>query len=209
MSLSADAARLAVGMLVGMILPRFPLLFFTRFLNMERELSPHPDPIRVDIPLIQRMLLMRRVHMMCWLIATLPLALGIFVLRNSPEPFALGLVAGVSWFAISRIVPLDINQGLGVIPLSMIKSINNLREPETECCKDPELQWEVRYVRCKECRRILLDLPRPDLGRIRSDGRMMGSLRILLMDGRSIYPSSKESAVFEGPELLRKVAEEE
>ena len=40
MSLTADVIRLVVGMLVGMVLPRLPLLFFTRFLSMERELPP-------------------------------------------------------------------------------------------------------------------------------------------------------------------------
>ena len=116
MSLSADVIRLVIGLLIGMILPRIPLLFFTRFLNMEYELPPHPEPVPIGIPLIQRLLLMRRVHMMCWITAILPLGLGVIVLKNSPEPFALGMVAGVSWFAISRIVPEDINQGFRVVP---------------------------------------------------------------------------------------------
>ena len=105
MSLSADLTRLIVGLLIGMILPRFPLLFFTRFLNMERQLTPHPDPIPVDIPLIQRLLLMRRVHAMCWIVAALPLILGLLIIKSTPDPFALGMVAGVSWFVISRAIP--------------------------------------------------------------------------------------------------------
>ena len=42
MSLTADVIRLVVSMLVGMVLPRLPLLFFTRFLSMERELPLTP-----------------------------------------------------------------------------------------------------------------------------------------------------------------------
>ena len=55
MSLGANLTGLVVGFLIGMILPRIPLLFFTRFLNLERNLTPHPDPIPIGIPLIQRL----------------------------------------------------------------------------------------------------------------------------------------------------------
>ena len=68
MSLGADLTRLVAGLLIGMLLPRIPLLFFTRFIEMERDLAPHPDPIPIGIPLVQRMLLMRRVHGMCWIV---------------------------------------------------------------------------------------------------------------------------------------------
>ena len=209
MSLSADVIRLVIGLLIGMILPRIPLLFFTRFLNMEYELPPHPEPVPIGIPLIQRLLLMRRVHMMCWITAILPLGLGVIVLKNSPEPFALGMVAGVSWFAISRIVPEDINQGFGILPLSLIKSVNNLREPDHDCCEQATLRWEVRSIRCKQCRYIALETARPDLGRMRSDGRFMGSFRILLMDGRSIFPPSNSTIFTESTELFSEIAEEE
>ncbi len=209
MSLTADTVRLVFGLLVGMVLPRFPLLFFTRFLSMERELPPHPDPIPITIPLIQRMLLMRRIHIMCWVIAIFPLGLGILVLQNSPEPFAIGLVVGVSWFAISRAVPIEIGQGFGVLPLSRIQQINNLREPQSDCCEDSELQWEVRSIRCNKCRQLVLEIPRPDLGRLRSDGRIMGALRVILMDGRSVFPIHPESVVTERPQLLSKFTEEE
>jgi len=209
MSLSTDVIRLVVGMLIGMILPRIPLLFFTRFLNMEQGLPPHPDSVPIGIPLVQRLLLMRRIHFMCWITATLPLALGLWILQNSPDPFAFGMVAGVSWFAISRIVPEDIEQGFGILSMSVIKSVNNLREPETDCCERAEYYWEVRSIRCKQCRFVALEHPRPDLGRIRSDGRLKGSLRVLLMDGRSIFPPSNSSVVSEGSKLLSKIAEEE
>ena len=49
MSISADLTRLIAGLFLGIVLPRIPLLFFTRFLNLERELPPHPDPIPIEI----------------------------------------------------------------------------------------------------------------------------------------------------------------
>ena len=54
-----------------------------------------------------------------------------------------------------------------------------------------------------------MDTPRPDLGRIRSDGRLMGTLRILLMDGHSVFPPNEDSVIGQGVELLSQVAEEE
>ncbi len=209
MSVSADLTRLTLGLLLGIILPRIPLLFFTRVLNMERELVPHPDPIPIGVPLVQRLLLMRRVHTMCWLLAILPLGMGLLILNSAPEPFAVGLVAGVAWFALSRMVPIHMGRGFGTIPLSLIQEINNLRKPQTGCCNQQSLQWEVRAIRCKNCRDVGLNLPRPDLGRIRSDGRLMGTLRVLLMDGHSAFPPIDDSVVGQGVELLGKVAEEE
>ena len=82
MSIEADIFRLSFGLLLGIILPRVPLLFFTRFLNLERNLPPHPDPIPVDKHLVLRLLLMRRVHIMCWIIALLPLSLGVLILNH-------------------------------------------------------------------------------------------------------------------------------
>ena len=209
MSITADLTRLIVGLFFGIVLPRIPLLFFTRFLNLERDLTPHPDPIPIGVPLVQRLLLMRRIHTMCWLIALLPLGLGFLILKSSPEPFAVGLVAGASWFILSRIVPLHFESGFGILPLALIQEINNLREPENRCCAQQKLQWEVRSIRCMHCRHIAMDTPRPDLGRIRSDGRLMGTLRILLMDGHSVFPPNEDSVIGQGVELLSQVAEEE
>ena len=192
MSLTADVLRLVAGLFAGMIIPRLPLLFFTRFLNMERSLSPHPDPIIVDVPLIQRMLLMRRVHWMGWALAVVPLGFGLLMLRASAEPFALGLVAGVAWFAISRTVPQHLGNGLGILPISLVKEVNNLREVRERCCDRPFPQWEVRAVRCRHCRSVLLNRPRPDLGRVRADGRLAGAFRVLLSDGSSPFPPLEE-----------------
>ena len=192
MSLSMQVMLLFIGLILGMIIPRLPLLLFTRFLGLERGLSPHPDPITVDIPLIQRMLLMRRVHIMCWLLAFLPLCFSVAIMKASPEPFAMGMFAGVIWFTISRVVPPHLESGFGIMPMTLVREVNNLRQPDSPCCETPSPQWEVRSIRCKYCRKLILNKPRPDLGRIRSDGRMLGGLRILLMDGRSPYDSEEE-----------------
>ena len=48
------------------------------------------------------------------------------------------------------------------------------------CCESINPQWEVECVRCTNCSRVLLDYPRPDLGRIRIDGILKGGLRLIL-----------------------------
>ena len=101
------------------------------------------------------------------------------------------------------------NTGFGILPLALVQEINNLREPETRCCEQQQLQWEIRAIRCKNCRNIAMKKPRPDLGRIRSDGRLMGTFRILLMDGHSAFPPPEDSVIGQGVELLGQVAEEE
>jgi len=192
MSIEGQIAGIVFGLIFGMIIPRLPLLFFTRFLNLERGLSPHPDPIPVDVPLVQRMLLIRRIHMMGWVLAAFPLLLSIAIMRTSPEPFALGMFAGVIWFILSRLIPVNIQSGVGIMPMKLVRQVNNLRQPDPPCCNRPRPQWEVRKVRCRYCRTVILNKPRPDMGRIRSDGRLLGLFRILLMDGRSLYRSDEE-----------------
>lgn len=194
---------LVAGLLAGMLIPRLPMLFFTRFLGLEGGLRPHPDPVPVDVPLIHRMRRMRRVHLMGWILAMLPLAFGIAVLRMAPEPFAFGLVGGVAWFAIGRLVPMDIEDGWGVMPMATVYRLNELRRIDPPCCGRPFPQWEVQAVRCRHCRLVLLDQPRPDLGRIRSDGRLIGAFRVLLADGRPFV------GCLEGGEFGLEVVEEE
>tara|TARA_B110000444_G_scaffold195038_1_gene185468 strand:- start:27786 stop:27947 length:162 start_codon:yes stop_codon:yes gene_type:complete len=52
--------------------------------------------------------------------------------------------------------------------------------------------WEVIAVRCTTCGKNLLNIPRPDLGRPRSDGWIMGFVRLLLTDGKPIIASEEE-----------------
>jgi len=52
--------------------------------------------------------------------------------------------------------------------------------------------WEVTCIRCKACGTVLLNEPRPDLGRPRSDGWIMGFVRLVLTDGKPIMASDEE-----------------
>ncbi len=106
-------------------------------------------------------------------------------------------------------MPENLEGGFGVIPMSLIQNVNNLRDPDEICCKRQLLQWEVRAIRCRHCREISLNRSRPDLGRIRADGRLKGILRILLIDGASVYPNIGESIISDGVKTVGEVLEEE
>ena len=60
------------------------------------------------------------------------------------------------------------------------------------CCENINPQWEVACVRCLNCDRLLLNHPRPDLGRIRTDGFLKGGLRVLLLDSRPLLSLKDE-----------------
>jgi hypothetical protein len=188
MGLNGAIALLVIGGIIGMVIPRIPALFFSRFPHLERDLPPHPDPLPVDVPLIQRMLLMRRLHNMGWVLVLLPLLLAWLVLDVSLQPFALGLLVGSGWWILSRIVPADFDPvKRRPLPMALIKRVNEYRKPEQPCCEECAPQFEVRAIRCAACGKVLLSATRPDLGRVRCDGTILGLIRCLILDGSSPF----------------------
>ncbi len=193
MGLNGDIALLVIGGIIGMVIPRIPALFFCRFTHLERDLTPHPDPLPVDVSLIQRMLLMRRLHNMGWVLVMLPILLAWLVLDVSPEPFALGLLVGSGWWVLSRIVPTDFEPvKRRPISMALIRCVNELRKPEQPCCEGCAPQFEVRAIRCAACGKVLLSAPRPDLGRVRCDGTILGLFRCLILDGSSPFEAGAD-----------------
>jgi hypothetical protein len=187
-SLNSDIFLLIIGGLIGMIIPRIPALFFSRFPHLERDLPPHPDPLPINVSLIQRMLLIRRLHNMGWVLVLLPLLLSYLVLEVSPEPFALGLMVGSGWWVLSRLVPTASDPIMrGPLPMALIQRVNEFRQPKQPCCEQCEPQFEVRAIRCAACGKVLLSVTRPDLGRVRCDGLLLGTFRCLILDGSSPF----------------------
>ena len=54
------------------------------------------------------------------------------------------------------------------------------------CCKNIDPHWEISSVKCSNCDRLLLNHPRPDLGRVRVDGVLGGTARVLFLDSRPL-----------------------
>ena len=68
-----------------------------------------------------------------------------------------------------------------------LQTIMNRSRTDEGCCGTADPAWEIQCVRCQSCQAVLSRMARPDLGRPRSDGRIRGTVRMLVTDG---YPMS-------------------
>ena len=114
-----------------------------------------------------------------------------------------GLFLSSGWTIISRLLPDSSGKKYNypyslrlIFDLNLLINSGRLKDVLVEegmdinksliCCESINPQWEVECVRCTNCSRVLLDYPRPDLGRIRVDGMLKGSMRLLLLDSRPL-----------------------
>ena len=73
-----------------------------------------------------------------------------------------------------------------------LQQVRNDSDSEDACCAFAQPMWEATSVKCKSCGKVLLNEPRPDLGRPRSDGWIMGFVRLILTDGKPIMAADEE-----------------
>ena len=178
------------GLLAGHLIPRLPTIFMSRFSFFNAQLPPHPSPVPIDGHLLARVLLMRNLRVLGLMLAFLPLILGWMTIVWAHSPLGVGLLLASAWTLLSWSLPEDwrpyhrwpCNRAIAE-RLQMLR--NDSADENTRCCHYPEVQWDVSAVRCASCLKVLLDLPRPDLGRMRCDGWLKGSFRVWLLDGRS------------------------
>ena len=99
------------------------------------------------------------------------------------------MVLGAVWTLLSWSIPENWGSPSWPWSLSLAEDLqqfrNQSRDVDSRCCDSPELLWEVACIRCASCLKVIDDRPRPDLGRKRSDGWFMGSLRVWMLDGKS------------------------
>ena len=206
MSLLGSLGLFFVGLFVGYVIPRVPLVFFSRLESLNYSFSKHPEPVKVTPELLGRLLTMRRLYWLGLLYSIPPIIFGWLIIRWSGSALGFGLLLAGGWTVLARVLPSG-EYELQRYPYSMriVHSLHDVRvrcrlndmlptnhdevmkEP---CCGIPDPIWEVAAVRCSNCRSILLDEPRPDLGRVRSDGFFRGSLRVMLLDGSPPVHSS-------------------
>ena len=194
---------LIIGVLIGHLIPRLPTIFMSRFSFFNAQLPPHPAPVPVNGALLARVLLMRNLRVLGLMLALLPILLGLLAVMGARSPFGVGLILGSVWTILSWLLPEDwtshkrwpCNRSVAE-RLQILRNDSN--DERKQCCDVADPHWEVASVRCAACLSVLLDLPRPDLGRKRSDGWFIGSFRVWLLDGRlplyfhSVAPDSKE-----------------
>ncbi|MCH2358281.1 MAG: hypothetical protein MK235_02020 [Candidatus Poseidoniales archaeon] len=193
MSLLGTVILFTCSLLVGIALPRLPLLIIPRFPVMESGMRPYPEPQPLDEHLILQLMMLRRLWRLSFLFALLPLGLGLLVLWQQPSAFGFGLFLGGGWSLLARTIPESSSTlPSGPYSLALIHELHRLRDSDDPCCADREPRWEVEAVRCANCRTVLLAAARPDLGRARRGTGLSGRFRLLLLDGHSLFEADAE-----------------
>ncbi len=193
MSFLPELSRLLLAMFVAWFITRIPLVILPRMSLRPLDLIEHPFDPEINDSLILQILRIRRAYWASIPFGLIPLIFGIMMLSQSPSSVGFGLVVGSSWVMLSRIVPFDLDP-MSRFPYSMslIHELNRIRLEPYPCCKSSNPVWALDSVRCSCCSYVLLDYPRPDLGRSRSDGRIFGSLRVMVLDGHP-FSESRET----------------
>tara|TARA_B100001113_G_C21107760_1_gene621725 strand:- start:1136 stop:1771 length:636 start_codon:yes stop_codon:yes gene_type:complete len=191
------------GGVVGHLIPRVPILFFTRSKSQNFMFPPHPESIPINADLLMRILNLRKLYWMSIFFTFPALFFGWIMITWADSSMGFGLFLASGWTIISRLLPDSIDKKYKypyslnlVFDLNLLINSSRLKDVLVDegkeidtsliCCEYIDPQWEVGNVRCSNCNRVLLNYPRPDLGRVRDDGFFKGSLRIILLDSRPL-----------------------
>ena len=195
MSLFSSVMYFSAGFLISFLFPRLPIILITRGKGFNTAFPEHPESIPLSPKLTQRVLHMRMIYWMGFVVAVIPLIFGLASIRWGNAVFGFGLWISSGWFILSRMQTfvggpkppwtLEMAQRL---QLAMDDS-----KSESACCSNPQLEWQILSINCNVCSKTLDDMPRPDLGRKRGDGFFAGSLRLLLTDGYPVVDGDAES----------------
>ncbi|MEC7239102.1 MAG: hypothetical protein VXV81_03035 [Candidatus Thermoplasmatota archaeon] len=194
MSLLMPTVYFSSGFIISFLFPRLPIILVTRGKGFNTSFPEHPDPVPLSPKLTQRVLHMRMIYWMGFVVATIPLLFGLASIKWGNVAFGFGLWISSGWYILSRLQTfvggqkppwtLDMAQRLQVV-MDDAKS-------EAKCCYNPLPQWDIMAVSCTTCSKVLDAMPRPDLGRKRLDGFFLGTTRLLLSDGYPIISSDED-----------------
>ena len=192
MSLVATVALFSLGAGIGHIGPRLPTLWMTRAKGFNIRFPPHPEPVPLSPYLTQRVLHMRAFYWLSFVLGGLVLAFGAASLRWGSPVFGFGLWVAATWMMLSRLQSLFGGQPAPWTKALAIELQTVMDQTRvSSCCGNPALIWRLQSIDCGSCDAVLSRTPRPDLGRPRVDGRLAGTLRLLITDG---YPLAEPLA---------------
>ena len=202
MSLFAPVTYFTLGFIIAFLFPRLPIIMITRGRGFNTAFPQHPDPIPLSPKLTQRVLHMRMIYWMGFVVATIPLIFGLASIKWGNTAFGFGLWLSSGWFMLSRLQTfvggpdppwtLEIAQRLQIV-MDKAKS-------DSSCCNYPKPEWKILTISCSTCGKLLDELPRPDLGRKRIDGVFAGGLRLLLTDGHPTIIEDDKTRYFQDSE---------
>tara|TARA_B100000683_G_scaffold74338_1_gene73105 strand:- start:8005 stop:8592 length:588 start_codon:yes stop_codon:yes gene_type:complete len=189
-----EAFEFTIGAMLAYLITRVPFLTFPRVKSWNQQFSPHPEPVFVDGHLIQRVLHMRLFYWLALVFAIIPATFGWLSIAHGSAPIGFGMWVVSGWLILSRVTSvISGEQATWNKQLAMeLQIVINKCAGENPCCNLAYPLWEVTCVKCNTCGENLLNQPRPDLGRPRSDGWIAGFFRLLISDGRPIVASEEE-----------------
>ncbi|MBT3970716.1 MAG: hypothetical protein HOE92_00700 [Euryarchaeota archaeon] len=190
MAFFASLGLIFVGLFIGQIIPRVPQIILTRMKSVNQQFPEHPRAIPVDAHLIARVLHLQLARRLGVLFTSFPIGFGIIMLTYGQPALGMGLFLAGGWTLLSWVLPTRIFTSSSSpwtrrVAEELQIEINRSKS-EDSCCSSPSLYWELTAVRCISCRNIIIQKSRPDLGRPRSDGKIMGFLRLWITDGEPI-----------------------
>ena len=194
MSLLMPTVYFSSGFIISFLFPRLPIILVTRGKGFNTSFPEHPDPIPLSPKLTQRVLHMRMIYWMGFVVATIPLLFGLASIKWGNAAFGFGLWISSGWYILSRLQTFVGGQQppwtLGIA--QRLQVVMDITKSEAKCCDNPLPQWDIMAVSCTTCSKVLDAMPRPDLGRKRLDGFFLGTTRLLLSDGYPIISSDEE-----------------
>ena len=206
--MATNLLLLAFGAFIGHLGPRLPVLIMTRGKGFNLRFEPHPEPMALTPHLTQRVLHMRTFYWSALLIALLLMAFGGASLRWGSAPFGFGLWLAASWLVLSRLQGALGGGRPAPWTLEMAEELQKAMNASTgqgRCCVGPDPHWYHDGIVCRSCGTLHASMARPDLGRKRTDGRMMGWVRLLITDG---YPLTTAAPVADRKELPQEGVEQ-
>ena len=195
MSFVTNLLLLGFGAFIGHLGPRLPVLIMTRGRGFNLRFEPHPEPMALTPHLTQRVLHLRTFYWSALLIALLLLAFGGASLRWGSAPFGFGLWLASSWLILSRLQAALGGGRPAPWTLEMaerLQLVMNTASSDQRCCESAQPHWYHDGVVCRSCGTLHANMARPDLGRRRSDGRLMGWVRLLISDGYPLTNAAPE-----------------
>ena len=194
MSLLMPTVYFSSGFIISFLFPRLPIILVTRGKGFNTSFPEHPDPIPLSPKLTQRVLHMRMIYWMGFIVATIPLLFGLASIKWGNAAFGFGLWISSGWYILSRLQTFVGGQKppwtLGMA--QRLQVVMDDAKSEAKCCDNPLPQWDIMAVSCTTCSKVLDAMPRPDLGRKRLDGFFLGTTRLLLSDGYPIISSDED-----------------
>tara|TARA_B110000444_G_C18814358_1_gene584329 strand:- start:784 stop:1383 length:600 start_codon:yes stop_codon:yes gene_type:complete len=186
MSFVSQALLFLIGALIGHVLPRFPVLLMSRGRGFNMHFPPHPEPMPLGPHLNQRILHLSTFYWLGLIVVVVPMGVGLASVRWGNPAFGFGLWLSAGWFFINRLQSIISGQAPWTRGIAeKLQGVVNRSTSENKCCGWATPVWGVTRIYCSNCDTKLLAMARPDLGRKRSDGRIIGTLRLLISDG---YP---------------------